>query len=395
MSRLPVASDGRAVLSACVGSYFAVRFAQLLISPLLPAIIAAFGVSRGDVGLALTGMWVAYALSQLPSGVLGDRYGERAVVLAALAVTAVGSLAIVVAPTFALFAAAALLLGVGAGLYYNAATALLTREFEAIGRTIGLHRVGSQAAGVLAPIVATAVWTRAGWRAAMATGVLTALVVLASFARYVPRSTPERGESSVRELIDPSTLVALLRRPGVGRVTALATVGEFTLLATMTFLPTLLVEQHGLSTARAGLLFSAYFAVVALCQPVGGWCSDRIGRDGTLAGMAIAGLVGYGLLSTGVGGVPAVLAVGLVGVAMAWGPPLQSAMMDRLPPDERGTGFGLLRTLYLLVGASGTAVVGTTADLAGWGVAVGLLAALSVVLLVGSAGPLALRAAGR
>ena len=40
------------------------------------------------------------------------------------------------------------------------------------------------------------------------------------------------------------------------------------------------------------------------------------------------------------------------------------------------SGFGLFRTVYLLIGASGTAAVGTAADVAGWAAAFGLLAAV-------------------
>jgi hypothetical protein len=67
-------------------------------------------------------------------------------------------------------------------------------------------------------------------------------------------------------------------------------------------------------------------------------------------------------------------------------PVVQSRMMDRLSEADQGAGFGLFRTVYLLVGASGTAVVGTAADLAGWGTAFGLLAAVYAGLLLSLVG---------
>jgi len=63
-------------------------------------------------------------------------------------------------------------------------------------------------------------------------------------------------------------------------------------------------------------------------------------------------------------------------------PVVQSRMMDGLSETDQGTGFGLFRTVYLLVGASGTAVVGTAADFAGWNAAFGLLAAVCAGLLL-------------
>jgi MFS family permease len=72
------------VLALCVFSYFATMAARTVVSPVLPSIRDAFLISNAAMGLVLTGMWGADALSSYPSGVLGDRYGERRVVLAAV-----------------------------------------------------------------------------------------------------------------------------------------------------------------------------------------------------------------------------------------------------------------------------------------------------------------------
>ena len=64
------------VLVLCTLAFFATMVARLVISPVVPDIETEFGTSSGMIGLALSGMWAAYALSQFPSGVLADRYGE-------------------------------------------------------------------------------------------------------------------------------------------------------------------------------------------------------------------------------------------------------------------------------------------------------------------------------
>lgn len=372
----PLVTAPNAALAACTGAYFAVRFAQLLVSPAVPAIIDDFDTSRGAVGAALSGMWVAYACSQIPSGVLADRFGGRAVVLVSLVATAAAALALAAAPSLPLFVAAVVVLGGSAGLYYNAATALLSIEFDAIGRAIGVHRIGGQVAGVTAPVVAAAVGLRFGWRGVLAIGGVTALVVFVGVRRGVRRDDPVRPDAAAAELFAPATLLGFLSRPPLLYTTALAALCEFALLATVSFLPTLLVERHGLSLARASLLFSAYFAVVALCQPVAGWLSDRAGRDRTLAAMFVAGIAGYAALGVASSVLGASVAVVLVGVAMCWGPPLQSRAVDRLAPDERGAGFGVVRAGYILAGAPGAAVVGALADAVGWGGSALLLAGL-------------------
>ena len=40
-----------------------------------------FEITKGAIGLTLTPMWLAYAVFQFPSGLLGDCYGERTVIV--------------------------------------------------------------------------------------------------------------------------------------------------------------------------------------------------------------------------------------------------------------------------------------------------------------------------
>jgi len=61
--------------------------------------------------------------------------------------------------------------------------------------------------------------------------------------------------------------------------------------------------------------------------------------------------------------------------------------MDRLEGVERGYGFGLIRTLYILLSSLGSVVVGTLAEILGWIGGFGLLAGLlglCLLLLVGN-----------
>ena len=125
------------VLMLCTLAFAATMVARLAISPVVPDVTSAFSVSRGAVGLALTGMWAAYALAQFPSGVLADRFGERRVILAAVGTTGAASVLLALAPTFAVFALTVVGLGVGAGLHYSVATTFIARQFDDVGRAIG------------------------------------------------------------------------------------------------------------------------------------------------------------------------------------------------------------------------------------------------------------------
>ena len=373
-------------LALCTLAFTATMVARLAISPLVPRITARFGVTNATVGLALSGMWLAYALAQFPSGVLGDRYGERSIILTAVGATAVASLLIAASPSIGVFMLFTVVLGAGAGLHYSVATTFLAKQFDDIGRAIGVHVAGGPVAGLAAPPLAALVGSRYGWRAGILLGVAVAVPVFALFAWRVRPTEPIRPDQPMRERFALAPLLELLSRPPILYTTALATMGAFSWQATASFLPTFLDVGSGLSTALSALLFSLYFLVHGGTQPVTGSLSDRFGRDVTAMGTMSAGIAGYGLLvatarfDLGLG--PTVAAVCLVGVAMSWGAPVQSRFMDLLSDAERGAGFGLVRTAYMVLGASGSVVVGTVSDVAGWGVAFGLLAGVMALGLV-------------
>jgi MFS family permease len=342
---------------------------RLVISPVVPSIGTAFGVPNGALGLALTGMWMGYAAAQFPSGLLADRYGERRIILVAVGGTAVASALLAFAPSYPVFLLGTAALGTVAGLHYSVATSLLTRTTDKIGTAIGIHTAGAPVAGVLVPMAAGAVGAWLGWRWALALGTAFALPVTALVVYVVRPRPPVRPDESVWSRVRPGPVLDLLRRPPIARTVGLSAVGMFVWQATASFLPAFLVAHHGFSEATAGALFSGYFLVQGLTQPGLGALSDRVGRDAA-ASLAIGlGIVGYGLLVWAPGLTMAIVSVSLAGLSMGWGAALMPKFMDHLDDHERNSGFGLVRTVYMMLGAAGSVVTGFAADLLGWDVA--------------------------
>lgn len=369
------------VLVLCTAAFFVTVTARLVISPVVSDIETTFGVNTGTVGLALSGMWAMYALSQFPSGVLGDRYGETRIILAAVGGTAAASALLALSPTFVSFGLFAVVLGGAAGLHYSVATTLLARQHDRTGRAIGIHVSGAPIAGLLMPPAAAAVGARYGWRTAVLLGTAAGIPVAAAFWLRVRPIEPRAPDARIRDRVRLGALSELLARPSIAYTTALSGLGAFAWQATASFLPAFLQQGYGLSQTAAGLLFSLYFLTNGVAQPVMGTVSDRLSRDAAASITMAAGVVGFGLLVVGDGDAIAVVGVGCVGLSMTWGAPLQSRFMDVLGEDERGLGFGLVRTAYMLIGALGSVVVGTAADLFGWGVAFGLLSGVTATVL--------------
>ncbi|WP_049924518.1 MFS transporter [Halopiger djelfimassiliensis] len=370
------------VLTLCTLAFFATMVGRLAISPVVPQIIDAFDVSNSLIGVSLTGMWMAYFLSQFPSGILADRYGERPVVLVAVGGTAIASGFLALAPVFEGFVIGTVLLGAVAGLHYSVATTLLTRTYDEIGAAIGIHNSGGPAAGLVAPPIAVWIGVRYGWRPAVAIGTAVAIPVFVLFAWRVRPTAPRRPDQPMAERFELGPLLELLSRPQIAFPVCLAIAGAFVWQATSSFLPTFLVEYRGQSDELAGTVFAAYFVVQAVTQVGVGAVSDRYGRDFATAGCMVLATTGFVLLVVVSGVFALVAAVLLLGTGLGWGAALLPRFMDVLSESERGAGFGLVRTVYGFVGALGSVVTGLVADFFGWGVSFGVLAALLSLVFV-------------
>ena len=370
------------VLALCTLAFFATMVARLAISPVVPAITDDFAVSNTVVGFALTGLWMTYFLAQFPSGVLADRYGERPVILVAVGGTAIASLLLALSPVFPIFVLSTFVLGAVAGLHYSVATTLLARTYEDIGTAIGVHNSGGPAAGLVAPVVAAAIGVRYGWRPAVAIGVIAAVPIFVLFAWRVRKTEPRRPDQPMGERFELEPVLELLTRPKIAFTVCLAVAGAFVWQATASFLPTFLVEHRGQSTQLAGVVFSAYFVVQAITQVGVGAVSDRYGRDVATAGCMLLASSGFVLFIAVPGFFAISAAVVLVGTGLGWGAALLPRFMDELSEAERGAGFGLVRTVYGVVGSVGSVITGSLADLFGWTVAFSVLAALLALVFL-------------
>jgi len=369
------------VLGTATAANLAQFGARVVVSPFVIAIAASYAVSKGEVGIALTGMWAAFALLQFPSGVLADKYGERRVMALSMGLTAVGSALVVVAPSFPLFALAVVALGAGAGLYFAVGTALLARRFDdgGQGRAFGVHSAGGPLAGLALPVVATAVAARYDWRAGIAVGTAVAVGAFALVLVAVGPTPPASPGLDLRRQLHPRNAFALLSRPGVAYTTAIATLGMYVFQSFVSFFPTFLREYHGFETGEASLAFGVAFGLVAVGLPLVGSLADAHGTTAALVAPFLVTASGFGVLVAASGNLPVYAGIGLVGAGITWAGPLQSRFMAAFDAETRASGFGVVRTVFVLLGSVGNVATGALAEIAGWPVAYGVVGGFALL----------------
>ncbi|MEU8797109.1 MFS transporter [Spirillospora sp. NPDC048819] len=136
-----------------------------VVAPMLPEIGRSVHVSPEAAAASLTAYFIPFALLQLVSGTLGERWGRRRTVRAAYLVYAVGAVVCAAAPSFAVFLAARAVLGTA-----NAFTSPLLLAGlgdivarDRLGRAVGVYSSCQSAGQSFAPLVGGLV-VASSWR---------------------------------------------------------------------------------------------------------------------------------------------------------------------------------------------------------------------------------------
>jgi MFS family permease len=360
-----LARDGRGLILGAVGfGWFLGVGVRLAVPVQVPYIRAEFEIGLATAGLFLSVLWVGYALFQFPGGILGDRVGERFTLVASTALVVGGLAVCATAPTVPVLFVGLGLLGVATGLYSPTRFTVLTDTFpERAGAALGLSNAFGNVGSVLLPLGAGMLAVAASWRA----GFLTAipLFVLAALGLWwtIPRRT-----SGADSAVDDLSLATVRTVFGglTGRRTVVVTVAMFLMSVVYqgftSFYPTYLAATKGLSEPTATLLYSAFFAAGIAVQPVAGATADADGERRTMVAFASIAPASQAALPVASGFWPLLALSGLASAQLGFWPIAQAATVDSLPTEMQGTGFGLVRTTYLLLAAAGPATVGALAD---------------------------------
>jgi MFS family permease len=354
--------EGRSLV-VIAGSWGLLLGTRMIYPILLPHLRESFDLSLTVAGLLVTVLWLGSAVGQLPGGILADRYSERTIMVAATVVVTLAILAVVVSPaTWWLFGATALI-GLGQSLYPIARITVLAKLYpDRIGSALGVTMATGDLGQTVLPPLAGAVAAAVAWQAGL--GILVPLLVLATVALWwqVPRGSADERSGGGLSVGAARTAVGEFRGSNMGVVVLVLFLYILVWQAFTGLYPTYLVEEKGLTSSTASVLFSLFFAVGIVVKPVAGAAYDRIGVRWSLVMMLVAPVVGFVALPF-VRGLPALVAVtACVSTMLGSGAITQSFLSDAFSEEMRGTGLGVVRTATATTGAAGPVLFGALAD---------------------------------
>jgi DHA2 family multidrug resistance protein-like MFS transporter len=177
-------------LGAISIAIFAVTLDVTVLTVALPTLATALGASEAQLQWFVTAYTLALVAGMLPSGLLGDRYGRKTLMLGGLAVFAAGSIGCAVAPGPEAFIAARVALGLAGASLIVVALSVLTVLFDETERprAIGIWGAANFIGLPLGPILGGWLLTNVWWGWIFLMNVPVALLALVAVWRLVPES---------------------------------------------------------------------------------------------------------------------------------------------------------------------------------------------------------------
>jgi MFS family permease len=383
----------RSTLVATFGGWALDGLDVMAYSFVIPSLIAAWHISKGEAGVLATVVLVISAIGGWMAGLLADRFGRTRILQITIVWFAFFTFLSGFTHSFWQLLLTRGLQGLGFGGEWAVGSVLMGEAIraqhrgKAVGTVQGGWAVGWGLAAIFYAVLFSVLPAAIAWRAMFWIGILPALLVF-YIRRYVPepavysetRKELERmgHQSNFLEIFDP----ALLRVTALTSLMATGAQGGY--YAITTWLPTYLKSTRGLSVLNTG----AYLIVVIAGSFVGYMVSadltDRLGRKRTLivfAALSLVAVAVYTYMSIS-NHVMLMLGFPLGFFASGSFSPMGSFLTELFPTRVRGSAQGFAYNFGRGMGAISPTLVGYLSARLSLGHAIAVFAATAYLVMI-------------
>ena len=288
--------------------------------PLLPIFLGRKGGSAALVGVVFAAGLVSNALVRYPAGWAADRFGTRAVLIAAMLATAATFLAYLLPLPVTAFIVVRFLHGAAQGAYWPAANGLVaeTAELAERGRAFGYMQAANMAGMLIGPAIG-------GFIALVNIGVVfTIAAALAAITIFALATLPNVRAQAAVEVPARAMHIARTLLPLI-----LLGAGTSYMIGAFDTIWSLYLTFRGASTFAVGLSFVAFAVPAMLLSGYAGSLGDRFGPRRFIV-VALFCTAFFAALYPFVASVPWLIGLGLVeGIFTISGVPSTIAEVSR------------------------------------------------------------------
>jgi MFS family permease len=262
------------IFSGIVVSYIDRGNLSLAVVP----IMREFGYSARIMGTLLSCFFWTYALCQIPSGMLIDRYGIRRAYAGTFLIWSLASAGLGLSRGLAGFLTARLVLGMAESVGPVASVSYVRRNFapKEQGLPIAIYLAGQTVGPAVGALLGTYLMAAWGWRSLFITTGLGALVWLIPWLMLAPadphfKNAPESGTL-------PPGWPRPFAQPVLWAMTAFVFLSSYYGYFVLTWVPAYLTLVQKFNTIEMGHVLSTALFAMAGAMTLFGWIADRLVR---------------------------------------------------------------------------------------------------------------------
>jgi DHA1 family bicyclomycin/chloramphenicol resistance-like MFS transporter len=353
--------------------------------PSLPTIGRVLGASTAEVQLTLSVYLFAFAIGQIVYGPLSDRHGRKPVLLGALALFVLASLACALASSIELLIVARFVQACGGAGAIVLARAVVRDLYSGVraGRELSLMSAIMGIAPMLAPLSGGALETAFGWRSSFFALVGCGVFALGMIWLLLPETLAIRAPEPVSIRGSLRIFAGLVKHrvfaANIG-LSALSFAGIFVWISASSVV---LQNIYGLTPMQFGIAFAitggGYFSGTLLATRL----LPRLGLDRTMGigatALAVSGVAMMLVLMLGIHHVAAIvgpMAVSTCGLGLLFPQAIAGALNPF--PDRAGAASSLIGFIQQTFAAAVSAAIGFSLGSSAWPMAA-TIAALGVL----------------
>jgi len=333
---------------------------------ILPSLARAYGVMPAAMGLAVNASTVGMALAGLAVAFFSRRIDRRTGIVASLALLAIPTSLLALAPDLATFTALRIAQGLCMAAAFTLTLAYLGERCsmaDAAG-ALAAYVTGNVASNLFGRLLSAAVADHLGLAANFYVFALLNLSGAALVWFWIGR-TPSMMAPSHRPASPLATWAEHLRNAPLRRAFAIGFLILFAFIGTFTFVNFVLTrEPLSVSPMALGFVYFVFLPSI-FTTPLAGRAVARFGTRPTF--WYALGVAGAGLPLLLTPSLPVVLAgLTLVGVGTFFAQAAATGFIGRAATTDRGSASGLYLASYFFGGLVGTALLGQLFDRLGW-----------------------------
>lgn len=340
---------------------------------ILPSLARVYGVSPSAIGFAVNASTMGMAVSCLGVALVSRHLNRRLGIWLSLALLAIPTSLLAIAPDLTTFAALRVLQGIFMAAAFTLTMAYLAEHCSAedTASALAAYVTGVVASNLFGRFVAAAASDMFGLATNFylfaALNLAGAVLVFLNLDRMSPMAGAGRARSPLASWGAHLRNPALRASFGIGFLILFAFIGTFTYVNFV-----LAREPIALSAMSLGFVYFVFLPAM-FSTPVAGRAALRLGtRPALWSGLLLAGAGLPLLLLPSLIGV--LIGMVLVGVGTFFAQAIGTGYVGRAATSDRAAASGLYLASYYLGGLVGAAVLGQIFDRFGWEVCVAVIA---------------------